>query len=57
VSLAILFEVPGAAAIAAFWLHQRPHVAAIPGLVLLVIGVGLVIAARERGAAPSVPVE
>jgi drug/metabolite transporter (DMT)-like permease len=57
VSLAILFEVPGAAAIAAFWLHQRPHAAAIPGLVLLVIGVGLVIAARERGAAPSVPVE
>jgi drug/metabolite transporter (DMT)-like permease len=57
VSLAILFEVPGAAAIAAVWLHQRPHAAAIPGLVLLLIGIGLVVAARERGTAASVPVE
>ena len=57
VSLAILFEVPGAAAIAAVWLHQRPHDAAVPGLVLLIVGVGLVIAVRERDTAPSVPVE
>ena len=57
VSLAILFEVPGAALIAAVWLHQRPHAAAVPGLVLLLVGIGLVIAARERGTAPSVPVE
>ena len=57
VSLAILFEVPGAALIAAIWLHQRPHAAAVPGLVLLLVGIGLVVAARERGAAPSVPVE
>jgi len=57
VSLAILFEVPGAATIAAVWLHQRPHAAAVPGLLLLLIGIGLVIAARERGTAPSLPVE
>ena len=57
VSLAILFEVPGAALIAAVWLHQRPHAAAVPGLVLLLVGIGLVIAARDRGTAPSVPVE
>ena len=57
VSLAILFEVPGAAAIAAIWLHQRPHAAAIPGLLLLLVGIALVIAARDRAAEPSVPVE
>ena len=35
VSLAILFEMPGAAIIAAVWLHQRPPWLAIPGMVLL----------------------
>jgi drug/metabolite transporter (DMT)-like permease len=57
VSLAILFEVPGAALIAAVWLDQRPPVEAIPGLLLLVLGVGLVIAARDRVTPPAVPVE
>ena len=57
VSLAILFEVPGAAAIAAIWLHQRPHASAIPGLLLLLLGIGLVVAARDAAVAPSVPVE
>jgi len=57
VSMAILFEVPGAALIAALWLHQTPHAAAIPGLALLVAGVGLVLMARNRAVAPSVPVE
>lgn len=57
VSLAILFEVPGATLIAALWLHQHPHLAAIPGLLLLIVGVGIVIAARERWTPPSVPVE
>ena len=33
VSLSILFEVPGAALIAALCLHQHPPIAAIPGLV------------------------
>jgi drug/metabolite transporter (DMT)-like permease len=53
VSLAILFEVPGAAVIAAVWLGQLPAATAVPGLVLLVAGVGLVIRAGARG----VPVE
>jgi drug/metabolite transporter (DMT)-like permease len=57
VSLAILFEVPGATLIAAVWLHQKPHLAAVPGLLLLLVGVGLVIAARDRSTPPSVPVE
>lgn len=57
VSLAILFEVPGATLIAALWLHQHPHVAAVPGLLLLIIGVGLVIAARDRSTPPAVPAE
>lgn len=57
VSLAILFEVPGAALIAAIWLHQRPPASAVPGLVLLLIGVALVLAARDRITPASVPVE
>jgi drug/metabolite transporter (DMT)-like permease len=47
VSLAILFEVPGAALVAYLWLHQRPPLTALPGLVLLLIG--LVVVSRSRG--------
>jgi len=57
VSLAILFEVPGAALLAAVFLHQTPGATALPGLVLLVAGIAVVIAARGRGTEPSVPVE
>jgi drug/metabolite transporter (DMT)-like permease len=57
VSLAILFEVPGAALLAAVWLHQTPPATALPGLVLLLAGVAVVIAARQRGTEVSVPVE
>jgi drug/metabolite transporter (DMT)-like permease len=57
VSLAILFEVPGASLIALVWLHQHPPVAAIPGLALLVGGVGLVVAARTRRVEPAIAVE
>jgi drug/metabolite transporter (DMT)-like permease len=57
VSLAILFEVPGATLIAGVWLHQRPHLAAVPGLLLLLVGVGLVIASRDRSTPPAVPAE
>jgi drug/metabolite transporter (DMT)-like permease len=57
VSLSILFEVPGASLIALVWLGQHPPVAAIPGLVLLLVGVGTVIAGPVRGAAPAVPAE
>jgi drug/metabolite transporter (DMT)-like permease len=57
VSLAILLEVPGATLLAAVWLHQRPHAAAIPGLLVLLAGIATVIAARDRATPPAVPVE
>jgi drug/metabolite transporter (DMT)-like permease len=44
-SLVMLIEVPGAALIAALWLHQTPGVAAIPGIVLLLGGAALVLRA------------
>lgn len=53
VSLAILFEVPGAGLLAAVWLHQVPPATAIPGLLLLLLGIGLVIRAGAR----ALPVE
>ena len=48
VSLAILFETPGAALVAYLWLHQHPPLTAVPGIVLLFAG--LVLVARSRGA-------
>jgi drug/metabolite transporter (DMT)-like permease len=57
VSLAILFEVPGASVIAALWLHQHPPGGIIPGLVVLLAGIALVIAGRERTVEPAVPAE
>jgi drug/metabolite transporter (DMT)-like permease len=57
VSLAILLEVPGAGLIAALFLHQTPHASAVPGLALLLGGLGLVTATRDRRTAASVPVE
>ena len=57
VSLSILFEVPGASLIALVWLHQHPPIAAVPGLVLLLLGVGLVVTGATRGVAPAVPAE
>ncbi|HET7309688.1 MAG TPA: DMT family transporter [Mycobacteriales bacterium] len=57
VALSILFEVPGASLIAALWLHQHPHAAAIPGLLLIIAGVGAVITTRDRAVAPAVPAE
>jgi drug/metabolite transporter (DMT)-like permease len=56
-SLAILFEVPGASLIAALWLHQTPHAAAIPGLVVLLLGIAIVIASRDRATEPALPAE
>ena len=57
VSLAILFEVPGAALLAAVFLHQTPGLTALSGLVLLLVGIAVVVGARTRGTEPSVPVE
>jgi drug/metabolite transporter (DMT)-like permease len=53
VSLAILFETPGAAIVAFVWLGQRPPWTALPGFVLLLSG--LVLVARSRGS--DAPVE
>ncbi len=53
VSLAILFEVPGAALIAAVWLGQLPSRTALPGLALLLAGIAVVV----RSGAVGVPVE
>ena len=52
VSLAILFEVPGAALIAAVFLHQRPPAAAIPAGALLLLGIALVVG-RSPAAHPA----
>jgi drug/metabolite transporter (DMT)-like permease len=61
VSIAILFEVPGAAILAALWLGQTPPVAAVPALALLLAGIALVIGAREpsgpEAAPPVLPAE
>lgn len=50
VSLAILLETPGAALIAAGWLHQRPQLLALPGLVLLFCGLVIVLRAPTPAA-------
>jgi drug/metabolite transporter (DMT)-like permease len=57
VSVLLLLEVPAAALLAWIWLGQEPRAAALPGLVLIVVGVVVVIlggavrAAREAPAA------
>jgi drug/metabolite transporter (DMT)-like permease len=53
VSLAILFEVPGAILIAAVWLRQWPPLGTVPGLLVLLAGLALVV----RSGARAVPVE
>lgn len=50
VSLAILFEVPGAALIAALWLGQVPPLSTLPGMALLLVGIAVVV--RYGRAAP-----
>jgi drug/metabolite transporter (DMT)-like permease len=57
VSLAILFEVPGAAIIAALWLGQTPPLAAVPAALLLLLGIAVVISSRPRGAEAAIPTE
>ena len=48
VSLAILFEMPGATLVAAVWLGQTPPLAILPAVVLLLIGIAVVITAADR---------
>jgi drug/metabolite transporter (DMT)-like permease len=54
VSVLILLEVPGAALLAWLWLGQRPHSAALPGLLLLLCGVAVVILGATRANRPVV---
>ncbi|MDQ6937168.1 MAG: DMT family transporter [Actinomycetota bacterium] len=55
VGLAILIETPGAAVIAAVWLHQTPQIWAVPGLVLLLCG--LVLTVRAKAPEPLSPAD
>jgi drug/metabolite transporter (DMT)-like permease len=56
-SMAILFEMPGAALIAALWLGQTPPWGVLPAAVLLLIGVGVVVRSQGQEVAPSLPAE
>lgn len=56
VSLAILFEMPGAAIIAAIWLGQRPPWGVVPAALLLLAGVAIVVGSGRR-ATPDGPRE
>ncbi len=53
VSLAILFETPGAAIVAYLWLGQHPPLTAVPGIALLLIGLVLVVRVRTAPVEPS----
>ena len=52
VSMAILFEMPGAAIVAAIWLGQAPPVAIYPAAALILLGIVIVIKASSRGKQP-----
>jgi len=54
VSLALLFEVLGAAVIAAIYLGQTPPLAALPAALLLLVGIGIVVSSRPRDVQPTV---
>jgi drug/metabolite transporter (DMT)-like permease len=53
VSVLALLEVPGATLIAWVWLGQRPHLAALPGLVVLLLGVAVVVLGNRAQASPA----
>jgi drug/metabolite transporter (DMT)-like permease len=55
VSLAILFELPGAAIIAAIFLHQHPPVEVWPAIALILAGLVVVIATRRVEYEPEAP--
>lgn len=56
-SLAILFEMPGATLIAAIWLGQLPPTGVIPAALLLLAGIALVVTGQGRSVPPSIPAE
>jgi drug/metabolite transporter (DMT)-like permease len=55
VSMALLLEVPGAAALAAVFLGQSPPWAVYPGLAMILIGLALVVRARSGEEGPMEP--
>lgn len=55
VSLAVLFEVPGAILIAALWLGQVPPLAIVPAVALLFAGLVLVIRSGDRALPTETP--
>lgn len=57
VSLALLFEVPGAALIAYLWLHQHPNASVWAGLVVLITGLAVVVGSRGLPASDAPVVE
>jgi drug/metabolite transporter (DMT)-like permease len=57
VSLALLLEIPGAAAIAAAALGQVPPLAALPAALLLLLGLGIVVYERPPDVQPAIPAE
>ena len=57
VALSLLLEVPGAALLAAVFLGQTPSWLAVPGLLVLLAGIGVVVTARSRAVEPSLPAE
>lgn len=52
VSLAILLETPGAAVVAAVWLHQHPPWLAVPGIVALLVGLAIVVRSSTPDVVP-----
>jgi drug/metabolite transporter (DMT)-like permease len=56
-SLAILFEMPGATIIAAVWLGQLPPAGVIPASMLLLAGIALVVTGQGHDVPPSIPAE
>ena len=57
VSLAILFEMPGATLVAAIWLGQVPPLALLPAAALIFAGLVIVIKAADRGPAAATVTE
>ncbi len=57
VSLAILFEMPGATLVAAIWLGQVPPLALLPAAALILAGLVVVIKAADRGPTASTVTE
>src|SRR4030095_14732484 len=53
ISMVLLFEVPVGALIAAFWLGQTPPAAALPAVLLLLVGIGIVVGTRTPAQEPS----